>query len=784
MRKLSPASTPFPTRQRLTAIALSLGSFYCSAASASNLPLTPPQQESDNLVVTGIVPHPDATNKVVVSAAQMQKNGSNDFGTLMRYQPLVGATGGGAGSGSGKSGFDRGGYTGYNIRGLESNRVGIDVDGVAMPQATGRPYAGRTGVNSFGIGRDYIDPYLFGQMDIEAGATAVSQPNTSIGGLVAFHSKSADDYLSSSRQHYFGYQTDYDSANRAWHNGITAAAGDDTLRGLFAYSRRDGQETRTQGNNQAWPENWHSDAFLASGIWQPNDEHKLTASGNYYQKTSHTHFDSWDSAGKAVLGTSNQSSQSRRFGVIVQDDYTPLNQWVDQLTSRVYWQKTQAHDNTVGPSATLVPTRTLSDFNTNKFGFTTELAKTIGRQDLRAGLNGDFTRTERPFSQSPAPLVYYRVMQPQADSQSETFGGFLEDKINGDWQGHHVAITPGIRVAYMKNKPRNLGSLAAGSSTLTEESVSNLYSSQSDTQFLPSLSLEYSLTPQLLTYIRYQRGAQFPEASQLYGSWNLGSSYAGTQQYALIGNNSLKTETSNNLEWGIKGQAVSGIDVQGSMFYNDYDNFIAYNRYTRSGSPSKFTQVPANIYTVYQAENRDKAFIYGGEVTTKIHYGQWFPAVNGLSSSFALGYTKGMSKSSLQDDKYVDLDSVAPMKAVVGVAWDDPAQRYGAALTATFVKGKQAKQTTRDTTNTGSATESENSKYLRIPGYGMVDMTAYWRVTPRVKLSGGVYNLTNRKYWDYLSSRDLTTDTTQHQTDIALATMPGRTFQLGLNVDF
>ncbi|WP_241575520.1 TonB-dependent receptor domain-containing protein, partial [Rosenbergiella nectarea] len=88
---------------------------------------------------------------------------------------------------------------------------------------------------------------------------------------------------------------------------------------------------------------------------------------------------------------------------------------------------------------------------------------------------------------------------------------------------------------------------------LTEESVSTLYSSQSDTQFLPSLSLEYSLTPQLLTYIRYQRGAQFPEASQLYGSWNLGSSYAGKQQYALIGNNGLKTETSNDLEWGIKG---------------------------------------------------------------------------------------------------------------------------------------------------------------------------------------------------------------------------------------
>ena len=39
----------------------------------------------------------------------------------------------------GKSGFDRAGYSGYNIRGLESNRVGLDVDGIPLPDATGRP---------------------------------------------------------------------------------------------------------------------------------------------------------------------------------------------------------------------------------------------------------------------------------------------------------------------------------------------------------------------------------------------------------------------------------------------------------------------------------------------------------------------------------------------------------------------------------------------------------------------------------------------------------------------
>ena len=46
------------------------------------------------------------------------------------------------------------------------------------------------------------------------------------------------------------------------------------------------------------------------------------------------------------------------------------------------------------------------------------------------------------------------------------------------------------------------------------------------------------------------------------------------------------------------------------------------------------------------------------------------------------------------------------------------------------------------------------------------------------------YNLTDRQYRDYLSSRDLTDVTARDANDRALAVMPGRNFQLGVNVDF
>jgi hemoglobin/transferrin/lactoferrin receptor protein len=125
------------------------------------------------------------------------------------------------------------------------------------------------------------------------------------------------------------------------------------------------------------------------------------------------------------------------------------------------------------------------------------------------------------------------------------------------------------------------------------------------------------------------------------------------------------------------------------------------------------------------------------------------------------------------------------MKAIVGVAWDDPAKRYGTALTATFVKGKQATATNRESySNTGSAITDASSEYMRVPGYGMLDWTAYWQVAKNVRLNGGVYNITDRKYWDYLSSRNIETGTNQDANDKALAVMPGRTWQLGVNVDF
>ncbi|NIY46035.1 TonB-dependent receptor [Cedecea colo] len=759
----------------------SAASEQVAAASAAE-----PDDDIDVMIVTAT--ELKAGSSHAIGMQELQGKGANDFGSIMRYEPLIGATGVSGGSGNGKSGFDRGGYTGYNIRGMESNRVGIDVDGIAQPNATGRSYVSRAGLNTFGIGRDYIDPYMYGSVNIQSGATSTETANVAIGGNVSFRPKSPDYYLRPGETHAFSYQSGYDSADRSWHNGLTASGGDETLRGILVYSRRDGQETRNNSDIiDAYPANWHSDAVMASGIWQPNDEHKVTTTLDYYHKTNHTHFDIWNSGGNSKIGDAKQTSQTRRWGISLKDDWTPLNDYIDSMSTKVYYQHTEAHDWTYMPdSITRIMETINSGYDTDSWGIQSALAKSLGRHDLSTGFNAGITKTQRPFSQSPVPSVYGEIMQPDADSRSDTISGFVQDKINVDLpDGHSFAVIPGVRVIYQSTRPEDLSDLTTSSGLLTESSLSRLYGKNTDTQALPSLTFQYSLTPRLMTYLQYQRGAQFPNASQLFGSWNLGSSYAGRKQYALIGNTDLETETSDSLEWGIKGEVTEGITLRTSLFYNSYEDFIAYTRYSRAANPGIFSNVPSNIYTIFQAENRDKAYIYGGEISARFNVGTWFEQVDGLSATLAYGYSEGKSKSTYDGDKYVDLDSVAPMKAIVGVAWNDPAKRYGTGLTATFVKGKRATATNRESyLNNGSTLTNATGEYMRVPGYGMLDWSAYWQVTKNVRLNGGVYNLTDRQYWDYLSSRTLEGTTNQDAYDKALAAMPGRTWQLGVNIDF
>ena len=66
------------------------------------------------------------------------------------------------------------------------------------------------------------------------------------------------------------------------------------------------------------------------------------------------------------------------------------------------------------------------------------------------------------------------------------------------------------------------------------------------------------------------------------------------------------------------------------------------------------------------------------------------------------------------------------MKAIVGVAGRS-GETLRHRLTATFVKGNRRPPPPK-ASNSGSAITDASSDDMRVPGYGMLDWTAYWQV--------------------------------------------------------
>jgi len=736
------------------------------------------EKDIDTITVTA---H-EATKKpgmnTEISEQDIRRDGGTNFGSIMRYQPLISAPGNISGSGSGKSSWDRSGFTGYNIRGLDANRVSIDIDGMPLPIAQGRVNSvGRAGFGSYGIGRDYIDTYMYNKVDIESGATSVSNANNALGGSVSFQTKTASYYLYPGKTTYFGFQNNYDSSDRSYHQGITMAAGDDYLNGIVVLSRRDGQQTRNHGDSiNSYPENWHSNSILAGFGWQMTEEHLINTTVDYNSKTKNSHYDSWDRYGKKIESYDHQRSKNNRFNLAFKDQWKPTNiSWIDSLTTQLNYQRTNVFDDTDLRHTTRGNFNTQTNYNTKAYNFITTLVKNYENQRFSAGLNGKWSEDESPFfssAKSPHAIVFPDgdYSKPQADSRSYQLGGFFEDRISFNFNdSNNFYLVPGVRAVYQNTKPRNLENMSL--TKLSSSQLGKQYKGNSDFKVLPSMAFMYDINPDFTAYLQYKRGAQMPNQNQLYGSY-----LAHSNMYVLVGDSNLKTETSDNFELGLKGHPVSGVTLSTSAFYNKYKNFIAYTRYRKN-----FVGIGNRL--VYQSENRDKAYIYGAELSSEFNIGKWVESANGLSARFAIGYNQGKSKSSYLGDKYVEMDSIAPMKTTVGLAWDDPNRVYGVAVTATFQKGKKAEATSRETyNNEGTPIPHSNDDYFRIAGHGIVDLTSYIHITKNVKLNGGIYNLTDQKYWDYLSNNKLYSTSDHKYLD--MFTAPGRTFQVGLDIDF
>lgn len=189
-------------------------------------------REFDQIVVTATRTEraiSDVPNTVdIIDRARMDTLLVRDIADLFRYEP--GITVG--------SSFGRFGLNDIRIRGLGGNRVRIQTDGIAVPDAFA--------IGSFSsANRNFVDLDTLKRVEVVRGPTSSLYGSDALGGVVAFVTKDPSDYLGVGDTAHFGTRIGFDSASEGLFAGATAAFGGERWSGLIAVSHRQARRQRT-----------------------------------------------------------------------------------------------------------------------------------------------------------------------------------------------------------------------------------------------------------------------------------------------------------------------------------------------------------------------------------------------------------------------------------------------------------------------------------------------------------------------------------------------------------
>ena len=778
-RSAAPVVSPFPARRHnLVLRAALLGLFAApllpvAAQTAAINAGTAAQEPARLPVFPEIVVNAKqdyerrAGTKTVVTADELERRNVTEMGGIVRYLPLISAPAAASGSGSV---WDGAGNTGYNIRGLEGNRVSLELDGISLPDAAPKP-DGNT-LNAFATGRDYFDPETFREVRIDSGTTAASGANPGLGGGVAFITKSPEDFLGEGTDHYVAYKYGRATADRSNAHTLTGAAKiGAALQGLAVYVHRDGEQLDSRGSTPPNPDDWHSNALLSKLVWTLPGEQKLDLTVDMFERKNkrdlRSKVSTYYPTGVQQDSTTKRTRVSLGHDVVLKDFAL-----FDRLTSKVYLQNAKTDDRTQGvyTFGSRAQRSIDTSFKNDSIGVTSEAFKQLNANNaLLYGVQLEQLKTRRPWREDRLIIAtgQHQITNKNrmADMDTSKLALYVRDDLSFDLAGKKAVLTPGLRADYRKDAPKNLQSYAIGVPGASRE-----VRKQSDTYFTPSLSLSVEVLPQMNAYATVTRGTRLPTAAERTGTYD-SISYTGTGKgYAVLGNANLRKETSQAYELGLKGDVARGLSMHASVYQTEYKNMIEY--VMQEDDPVNYPTITQGLF---RPENIGNARTWGAELTLRAELGAWAPAMQGYHVDLATGVAKGRSFNTLTGDSG-GLASVAPAKSALTFGYDHANQLFGLALTAVHAGDKQAPN---------DLLTGTTAPRFTVPSYTIFDLSTYWNVHRNAKIVVGVYNLTDRKYWDYAAARSLSAGTTAaNRAEIERYAKPGRNVAASLSVNF
>jgi hemoglobin/transferrin/lactoferrin receptor protein len=661
--------------------------------------------------------------------AELDRQNVNNIRDLVRYEPGVSV--GGAGQ--------RAGTSGYNIRGIDGDRILTQVDGVEVPDNffTG-PYANTH--------RNYVDPEIVKRVEILRGPASVLYGSSAIGGAVSYYTLDADDIIKDGKDVGARLKTGYSSADNSWLKSATIAGRQGEFDGLLHFSQRDGDETESYGNNkgtglqrtEANPMDVRTTNVLAKLGWNYNESDRLAFTYERYNDHRDTSqksavggpFNNGAGVGLYQSRTGVDAISRERFGL--ENTFALDSLLVDNVKWSLNYQTAKTEQNTrerYFPFSRDVIRNRETYYQEKQWVFDAQLDKAFSLADTEHLLTYGTTIKQQEVTgmrsgNGTCARVFGSCRVLGADSPSDrlarssdfpdptinTYALFAQDEIRwGDW-----TFLPGARYDYTRLDPHItqafLNTVALTNSGDIDGKDKTWH------RLSPKFGVTYAFDDDYTWYGQYAEGFRTPSAKALYGRFeNLASGYI------VEPNPNLEPEKSKSYETGIRGRFDAGsFDL--AVFYNKYRDFINEDAIS-----------PGYTETTFQSNNIKHATIKGVELKGRLDLDA-FGAPQGLYSLGSVAYAYGRN-----DDNGQPINSINPLTGVFGLGYDQ--DNYGGLLSWTLVKRK----TRVDDTNFHSPDGSSSA--FRTPGFGMLDMTGYYKVTDDVTLSGGVYNLTDKKYW-------------------------------------
>lgn len=720
--------------------------------------------------LSGIVVTPERDKKapdalqgsvVVIGADELARRNAGDMSAIARYEPLVSVPAAFSGSGSV---WDGAGNTGFNIRGVEGNRVSLDIDGIALPDAAPKPDG--TAMNTFGIGRDYFDPAMFREVRIGAGTGPAAAGTPGLAGSVAFVTKSPADYLSDDKRSYLAYALGYSAANQSRSHSLTGAARMGALDALAVGVHRSGKELENKGSVAENPDDWDSNALLAKFQWTPVQGQRIGLTLDGYERDNARSY--VNKTGGLYPNGVLQDSHTRRTRVSLEHRMTGATNGIfDTLESRLWVQDASVNDRTraryISGNQPYLRNIDTGYFNKSAGAGADATLKLNDSLSLAYGAAWEQTETRRPWLEDRTVIAtgahQFTMKNRMADMDSDKASAYLRAEAGFALGGYKATLTPGLRVEYRKLTPRNLGAYVVAVPSAAAE-----IRTESDAYATPSLNLSVALRDDLSVYARLNRGARLPTAAERTGTYDSFSYTGSGVGYAVLGNPNLQKETSQAFEAGMKSSPAKGLQLAASLFRTEYKNFIDY--VAQAPDPVNYPTITRGLY---RPQNNGSARTWGGEASLRAELGTWSPALAGVSVQAAAGVSHGKARDS-STGKQGELASTLPRKASTTLAYDAPGDErrpaWGVSLSAVATAGKQPASDTIGDTSVAR---------FRVAGATVADLAAYWNIGKNIKLNVGIYNLGDKRYWDYATSRSLAAGLDAATlADIERQTRPGR----------